>query len=190
MYTKTMSNSSRWRQKAINASFVFLLVINACVLIVIWYNPISILDNANFYSRSHLKSQGHTNQKPSHTFLGPTSRTFFADLLRANNVSVKEDNTKYSLLDEALFPYSVQFVYVKEIHHDHFTPFGVSMVHQLHCLRMINDTLHEKTHGSGHGGHTDTEHLEHCVDYIAQVGFLFHFFANLVDAPKLTRFWI
>jgi Mycotoxin biosynthesis protein UstYa len=78
--------------------------------------------------------------------------------------------------------------------------YGVSMFHQLHCVDMLRDTvkeLHEDEHGDGNAtemhahyarrrlrwraglnvvehqlqGNLDpTDHLDHCLDYISQVG--------------------
>ncbi|EPE30611.1 hypothetical protein GLAREA_03578 [Glarea lozoyensis ATCC 20868] len=173
---------SSWTQRAINISFIILLVFNSAILTVLWYNPATILENQRFNKQLFLNSQSatHDPKLTPHTYMGPIRRTFFSDLLKANNIPVKEGDAESSLLKEAKLPYNVQFVYVKEIGHDHLTPFGLSMVHQLHCLRMLNDTLHELTGGTGkrdgggigehgsHAQHRDFEHLEHCVDYIAQ----------------------
>jgi len=58
--------------------------------------------------------------------------------------------------------------------------YGVSMYHQLHCLKMLRDKIEGK--GSGHEHHgshgherrviddqVTPDHLIHCLDYISQV---------------------
>ena len=46
--------------------------------------------------------------------------------------------------------------------------FGVSVFHQLHCLRALRDTVRELKTGQPAREWGGPDHLEHCLDYIRQ----------------------
>lgn len=53
--------------------------------------------------------------------------------------------------------------------------YGVSMHHQLHCLKMLRDRIEDKHSNHSHeqheviDDHVAPDHLIHCLDYLSQV---------------------
>lgn len=58
-------------------------------------------------------------------------------------------------------------------------PYGISMFHGLHCLKMLREVIQSSRPGmdggehgvkdGGHGKGLDMNHVGHCIGYIAQV---------------------
>jgi Mycotoxin biosynthesis protein UstYa len=106
---------------------------------------------------------------PSLPFLGPRLRT-----INAPHALVRDQEV--SLLQESNTADKGGFIRLRE-NDGRVNYYGVSMYHQLHCIKMLRDRIE----GNDVGSHTHKresiddqvtpDHLIHCLDYIAQVLF-------------------
>ena len=119
----------------------------------------------------------------SASFLGPYVRKFNApDAAPLDHAKPQQD---YSLLEEARSTDNGGFLRLREPS-GRVGYYGVSMYHQLHCIKMLRDRIEGKGAGHEHGHHSPSgktrrviddqvtpDHLIHCLDYISQVKHLF-----------------
>lgn len=174
------------------AGFSFLLFVNATVMIITSTRPLPLLRHNHACSSMASVPQQLGDIPPnSYIYLGGVERTFFADLLREYNHTVYDDHQKYSLLEETRLPYSQKFIYVKEFGRENITQAGVSMIHQLHCLGAIRHTMEVWLDGDDWESDFEKfgidmkfvrDHLNHCLDYVAQVS------NGALSHPAQTRY--
>lgn len=102
-------------------------------------------------------------------FLGPNLRMFNTP----QNSHTKFDD-EYSLLEEAHMADKSGFLRLREPS-GRLGYYGVSMYHQLHCLKMLRDRIEGKDSNHSHekreaiDDQLTPDHLIHCLDYLSQV---------------------
>jgi hypothetical protein len=106
-----------------------------------------------------------------------TADNFLGTQLRRFNSpqnSHSEFGEQYSLLEEAHMADKGGFLRLREPS-GRVGYYGVSMYHQLHCLKMLRDAIEGKHSEHGHkqreviDDQVAPDHLIHCLDYMSQV---------------------
>jgi hypothetical protein len=118
---------------------------------------------------------------PKGNFLGPFLRRF-----NAPEDAHADFAEEFSLLEEAHMADKGGFLRLRESS-GRIGYYGVSMYHQLHCLKMLRDRIEGKDHGGSHereviDDQVTPDHLIHCLDYMAQVSLSISF-----KEEELTR---
>ncbi|KAE8356753.1 hypothetical protein BDV28DRAFT_144874 [Aspergillus coremiiformis] len=117
-----------------------------------------------------LKCNSHPTHLPKE-FNNPIPKTFFPS-----------NKTHPTLLDEAHLTRNGGFLMLRKTPSAPPIGYGISMLHQAHCVDMLRaalfggpheHTLHFRRDTPRAVDSLDDEHLEHCLDYIAQVSGLY-----------------
>lgn len=126
---------SAWSHCFTTAGFYFLLATNTLMLAFYCLSQLSLSQapRTSFYhqveSSQNVYDSAASPEGRLYDYLGQVPRVFFADLLRQYEQPVNDDGHGSNLLDEANFPYSQKFIYVKEPSKENLTVMGVSMIH-------------------------------------------------------------
>jgi hypothetical protein len=135
----------------------------------------------NQFQQKPCYSTPETNREGN--FLEPFLRRF-----NAPEDAHKDFAEEFSLLEEAHMADKGGFLRLREPS-GRVGYYGVSMYHQLHCLKMLRDRIEGKDHEHGHrreviDDQVTPDHLIHCLDYMAQVSLSISYKAERGTDPK------
>lgn len=156
---------------------LFFVLVTGCILSIVTYYP--LVQSTICQCQADLRLPAQTPSSNSHP--PTTHKIFFPPNPRQGQ----------ELLDQARLTANGGFFMVKDTPSSTAYGYGISMLHQSHCVDMLraalfggehDHTLHFKRDGLRDGDSLDDGHLEHCLDYISQVSvpILFKTFCNML----------